>query len=64
MRRSTGRSKATALGDTVTWTEFAQDHRPGWDYFGFGPFVFDRLQYERAIAWMVAEFGNALIWRR
>lgn len=41
---------------TVTWSNFEQPHRrPGsaavfWDYSGFGPFVFDRAQYEAALA--------------
>lgn len=36
--------------DTVTWSEFHQPHRPSWDYSGFGPFQFDRSQYETAVA--------------
>jgi hypothetical protein len=32
----------------VTWRGFAQPFRPNRDYGGFGPFVFDRAQYERA----------------
>lgn len=35
--------------ETVTWSGFRQPHRPGWDYSGFGPFVFDRAEYERAV---------------
>ena len=40
----------------VEWTEFEQVHRmpgsPGghWDYGNFGPFRFDRRQYEAALA--------------
>ena len=34
----------------VTWSEFSQEHRPEWDYEGFGPFVFDRDQYAGAVA--------------
>jgi hypothetical protein len=30
----------------VTWSQFQQPHRPGWDLSGLGPFVFDRAQYE------------------
>jgi hypothetical protein len=39
--------------DTVLWSEFAQVHRPQWDYGGFGPFEFDRMEYEAALrgAW-------------
>lgn len=42
---------------TVAWTEFAQPHRGEWDYTGFGPFVFEREQYERAVRLAVAEAG-------
>jgi len=39
----------------VVWSEFEQPHRSGrgrvraWDYDGFGPFVFDRDQYQEAL---------------
>ena len=36
--------------ETVTWSAFVQPHRPGRDYSGFGPFVFDRDQYDAALA--------------
>ena len=36
--------------DNVTWSHFSQEHRPDWDYEGFGPFVFDREQYAGAVA--------------
>jgi hypothetical protein len=36
-------------GDTVVWSEFRQPHRLDWSYEGFGPFVFDRAQYEAAL---------------
>ncbi len=35
--------------DAVTWAGFRQPHRPDRDYTGFGPFVFDRRQYEQAV---------------
>ena len=41
--------------DCVTWSNFQQPHRSGrgksavWDYSHFGPFVFDRAQYEEAL---------------
>jgi hypothetical protein len=33
----------------VTWSEFAQPHRSTWNLSRFGPFVFDRAQYEQAL---------------
>jgi hypothetical protein len=48
-------AKITAEEEQVTWSDFQQPHRTGggntpmWDYRGFGPFVFDRVQYEQAI---------------
>ncbi|MEO3748756.1 hypothetical protein [Plantactinospora sp. B5E13] len=38
-----------AAGDLVTWRGFAQPHRTQRDYGSFGPFVFRRNQYERAV---------------
>jgi hypothetical protein len=35
--------------DIVTWKLFRQPFRPERDYSGFGPFVFDRREYEAAI---------------
>jgi hypothetical protein len=35
--------------DTVTWEDFEQPTRPEWNYDDFGPFIFDRSQYERAL---------------
>lgn len=42
-------------GDTVTWRDLRNKHRPTWDYPGVGPFVFEREAYEAAIARLVAE---------
>jgi hypothetical protein len=33
----------------VTWQSFEQPHRPKRDYSSFGPFVFERGQYEQAL---------------
>ena len=33
----------------VRWSDFQQPHRPEWSYAGFGPFVFDRLEYDTEI---------------
>jgi hypothetical protein len=35
--------------DWVTWLGFAEPYRPERDYGSFGPFVFRRSQYERAV---------------
>lgn len=43
-------ARVDVTADTVTWSEFQQPHRPSWSYSGFGPFRFDRRQYETAIA--------------
>lgn len=42
--------------DDVIWREFRQPHRGAWDYSGFGPFAFDRRQYEAAIDALHNEF--------
>jgi hypothetical protein len=35
--------------DLVIWRGFAQPYRPRRDYGSFGPFVFRRNQYDRAV---------------
>jgi hypothetical protein len=42
-------ARVTVTEDTVTWADFEQPTRPEWDYDSFGPFTFDRGQYERAL---------------
>lgn len=42
-------ARVVATGDTVVWTDFRQPQRPDRDYQGFGPFVFDRAQYDDAV---------------
>ena len=49
-------TQITVSDDTVTWSGFSQPHRTDWDYTGFGPFEFDRTEYERAVASAVAEY--------
>ena len=39
--------------DTVVWSDFEQHHRKNWRYDSFGPFVFDRGQYEAALSEIV-----------
>jgi hypothetical protein len=41
----------------VKWVEFRQEHRPQWDYLGFGPFVFDKDQYKQAVAMLRDELS-------
>ena len=43
----------TVTTNEVTWSRFAQPHRPEWDYSGFGSFTFDRSSYEAAVADLV-----------
>jgi hypothetical protein len=38
-----------ASGSAITWQSFEQPHRPERAYSSFGPFVFDREQYEEAL---------------
>ncbi len=42
-------ARITSSPDTVTWNNFAQPHRPAWDFSGFGPFVFDREAYDESL---------------
>ena len=42
-------ARVTVTDETVTWEEFEQPTRPDWDYEDFGPFTFDRAQYEQAL---------------
>ena len=48
--------RITVVGDHVEWSDFEQIHRRSdspaghWDYSRFGPFRFDRRQYEAALA--------------
>jgi hypothetical protein len=43
-------ARVTVTTDSVTWSDFEQEHRPSWDYKGFGPFAFVREQYANAVA--------------
>lgn len=47
----------TLAEESVGWSAFAQPHRSAWSYAGFVPFVFDRRQYEDAVAGAVAALG-------
>jgi len=39
----------TVTPDHVAWDSFEQPHRTTRDYWGFGPFQFDRRQYDDAV---------------
>ncbi|MGO8176055.1 hypothetical protein ACC764_37185 [Rhizobium ruizarguesonis] len=39
--------------DKVVWDDFSQPHRPSRKYENFGPFVFERKQYEKAVEALV-----------
>lgn len=39
--------------DKVVWDGFTQPHRPRRKYASFGPFEFERAQYERAVETMI-----------
>lgn len=43
-------AKIAEEGDEVVWSDFEQPHRRGkWDYSTFGPFHFDKTQYQAAL---------------
>ena len=49
--------RITVTADQVIWSDFGQDHRPNWDYTGFGPFAFERQQYASAVATAAGAVG-------
>lgn len=53
-------ARVVVVGDTVTWLDFCQPHRPARDYSEFGPFVFERAAYEAAAAAVVEMLGSSL----
>ncbi len=42
-------ARITVTGAEVMWSHFSQQHRPSRDYGGFGPFLFERVQYTTAV---------------
>ncbi|MFF8679357.1 hypothetical protein ACF07F_15750 [Streptomyces sp. NPDC015237] len=51
-------ARITATADLVTWDAFEQPHRKTRDYVAFGPFQFDRHQYDDALGAMSAVIGS------
>ncbi|MFG2645098.1 hypothetical protein ACGFYP_29495 [Streptomyces sp. NPDC048370] len=48
----------TTTTDLVIWDAFEQPHRKTREYTAFGPFQFDRHQYDDALRALNAEFGS------
>ncbi|MET9296455.1 hypothetical protein [Streptomyces sp. NPDC003077] len=48
-------ARITVTEDLVIWDSFEQPHRPQRDYMAFGPFQFDRNQYDDALQALSAE---------
>jgi hypothetical protein len=51
-------ARITATADCVTWDAFEQPHRKARDYVAFGPFQFDRHQYDDALQALSAVIGS------
>ncbi|WP_217809151.1 hypothetical protein [Agreia pratensis] len=52
------RARVNVTDTTVTWSEFSQPYRKHRDYSRFGPFEFNRAQYESAVRDAVAQLTN------
>ncbi|MFF8315612.1 hypothetical protein ACF06V_00425 [Streptomyces bobili] len=50
--------RITATADFVTWDALEQPHREHRDYVAFGPFQFDRHQYDDALQALSAVIGS------
>lgn len=51
-------ASVVAIEERVIWLDFAQPHRAEWTYVGFGPFVFDREQYDGAVAQAIVHLDD------
>lgn len=49
----------TLCGNQVRWAKFTQPLRE-WDYDAFGPFLFDRGQYEKSLSRMLLQVERLL----
>jgi hypothetical protein len=49
----------TSIPDGYRWSGFTQPHRPERSYDGFGPFLFDSVQYEAAVRSVVLKLKQA-----
>ncbi len=53
------RARVTRKGDHVVWSDFEQPRRRGkWSYDGFGPFVFDAVQYDAQVRALLNNVKN------
>lgn len=52
-------SSITVTAELVTWDSFEQPHRKTRDYAAFGPFRFDRRQYDDALQTLCAAIASA-----
>lgn len=50
-------ARITTTADLVTWDAFEQPHRKTRDYMSFGPFQFDRHQYDDALRTLSTVIG-------
>ena len=52
-------ARITMEDHVVRWSDFCQPHRSEWSYTTFGPFTFDRAEYEEAVTVAAARFRVA-----
>ncbi|MGW4118101.1 hypothetical protein [Nocardia sp. NPDC004711] len=50
-------TRVTLTGNLVVWDCFEQPYRTTRDYTAFGPFLFDRDQYDKAVQTLSAEIA-------
>lgn len=53
-------ARIAATEDQVRWSDFEQPFRADRDYSAFGPFVFDRQDYDRALAMLSEVWDEAV----